>query len=237
MGCDIHFFVETKQQDGSWKIHGEFELDGTSVDDWLIQKDRPLYTGRCYNLFAILADVRNGRGFAGTKTGEGFNPISLPRGVPDDASKEYKAIVEQWGYDGHSHSYHTIRQLLDYDWTQTTGLQGWVNFSEWEQWSRWRRGAGEGPQSRCGGVWGESIVRVEPAEMDTLLEQYNKLESDELRKAFAAQHSKHYALAKWTEPYFIAAGSFVGSTIPQLLALAGGVDGIDNVRCIFFFDN
>ena len=44
------------------------------------------YGDRNYNLFAILANVRNGTAFAGCKTGEGFNPISNPKGVPSDAS-------------------------------------------------------------------------------------------------------------------------------------------------------
>jgi hypothetical protein len=57
MGTDIHIAVE--RFDGvRWRFTGR-EVDCV----------------RCYNLFAILADVRNG---------EGFVPISLPRGFPHD---------------------------------------------------------------------------------------------------------------------------------------------------------
>lgn len=84
------------------------------------------YGGRNYDAFAILADVRNGRGFAGVKTGEGFNPIADPKGVPSDASAEYKERVEDWKGDGHSHSYFTVAELKAYDWNQTTIKSGLV---------------------------------------------------------------------------------------------------------------
>lgn len=85
------------------------------------------YDGRNYDAFAILADVRNGRGFAGVKTGEGFNPIADPKGVPSDASPEYKEEVESWEGDGHSHSYFTVAELKAYNWNQTTISSGLVS--------------------------------------------------------------------------------------------------------------
>jgi hypothetical protein len=45
-------------------------------------------SARNYDWFAILADVRNGRGFAGVSTGEGFNVTAMPKGLPDDISDE-----------------------------------------------------------------------------------------------------------------------------------------------------
>jgi hypothetical protein len=39
---------------------------------------------RSYDTFAMLANVRNGRGFAGIKTSDGFPFIAEPRGLPDD---------------------------------------------------------------------------------------------------------------------------------------------------------
>ena len=46
-------------------------------------KHRDLDLSRDYNSFAVLGDVRNGLGFAGVKTGEGFNYITARRGLPD----------------------------------------------------------------------------------------------------------------------------------------------------------
>lgn len=235
MGCDIHFYVEKRDTEtGKWDLVDELvHEDGYATTDYR----KSFYRGRSYNLFSILADVCNGRGFAGVKTGEGFQPISDPRGVPDDASTGYKQLVESYGVDGHSHSFHTVRHLLDYDWTQVTGLQGWVNFSGWEDWSRWARKDGIGPESYCGGVSGPNVQHVEPEAMDAIVTQYRQLSTKEDREAFAAQHHSTYALAAWTVPYYRAAEQFLSATLPRLLALAGSTSRMDDVRCVFFFDN
>ena len=227
MGCDIHLYVE-KKVDGKWQFQGKL-----TENDCISFEGPSFYDGRNYNLFAILADVRNCRGFAGIKTGKGFNPISDPRGFPEDASAECKALVESWDCDGHSHSYHTLRQLLNYDWTQSTTLQGWCSMVEWERWSRWDRKQGKGPDSYCGMVSGESIEHITAEEADAL---FKGLKWDE-REQVAEQNANKYALAVWSEPYYEAAGSFMNETIPRLLALAESVDHVDDVRIVFFFDN
>lgn len=231
MGCDIHLYVE-KKIDGQWQILGDFEREENDDGGTWISGGR-FYSGRNYNLFAILADVRNGRGFAGCKTGEGFQPISEPRGVPDDASPEYKAIVDQWDVDGHSHSFHTLRQLLDYDWTQATGLQGWLNMVEWEKWTRWQRAKGEGPDSYCGGVDGPDVQHISAEEADALFAGVDW----HARQTIASANREKYALAQWKVPYHDAAHSFWTHSIPNLLKLAGGIAGADDVRIVFFFDN
>ena len=121
MGCDIHFFVEVKQADGSWKSVDEWEVeDGYTY----VPYEKAFYNGRNYDLFAILADVRNGRGFAGCKTGDGFNIIDEPRGLPNDVSSEVKSQAESWDGDGHSHSWFTLAELESFDWDQTTKHEG-----------------------------------------------------------------------------------------------------------------
>ena len=103
VGCDIHTFFEYQNPDGSWhtlpssytdnwkRLYGEDECSEDEREKILNDYwEDPLYIGRNYNLFAILANVRNGRGFAGAKTGEGFIPISEPRGFPMDACEETK---------------------------------------------------------------------------------------------------------------------------------------------------
>jgi hypothetical protein len=234
MGADIHLYVE-KKVDGKWIAQGEFTREEAEEDGsrGYISGGRDFYSGRNYDLFAILANVRNGRGFAGVKTGEGFNPIAEPKGVPEDASDEYKAISENWGCDGHSHSYLTIRELLDYDWTQETGKQGWVDMVAWERWSRWARDGGLGPDSYSGGVSGGAVKHITAEEADALFKDVSWQE----RKEVAKQHENTYALAEWGTPYYRAAGNFMSDTLSQLLALAGGTRGIDDVRIVFFFDN
>lgn len=71
MGCDIHSLAQVKK-DGSWKTI----------------KIRIAQEPRSYNTFALLADVRNGVGFAGRETGEAW-PVLYPcRGLPDDIEKD-----------------------------------------------------------------------------------------------------------------------------------------------------
>jgi len=131
MGCDSHFYTErytTDDYEGPKDISKERELkldavleskpieprwitsdrwifDGTN---WDVDYNSQKYQGRNYYLFAVLADVRNSYG---------IDPISEPRGVPDDASFAYKKILENWGPDAHSESYFTLRELLDVDWS------------------------------------------------------------------------------------------------------------------------
>lgn len=238
MGCDIHFYVEKKNKTGSkWVTADRWAKDDEDDDRKRVVYEDRFYSGRNYYLFSILADVRNGHGFAGIKTGEGFVPIAQPKGVPKDACKEYIDEVAGMGGDGHSHSWFTLRELLDYDWTQTTHLQGWVDFPTWERWSRWDRRNHRGPKEYCGGIDGRNIRKIEPAAMDKLCEQFCKLEDEAQREAMVKEHASTYALAKWQVPYYSAAGSFMNETLPRLLKLAGGVDGVDNVRIVFFFDN
>lgn len=237
MGCDIHCYAEKRDANGKWALVGAFdrqEPEEGESSGWL--SGGTFYGGRNYNLFSILADVRNGRGFAGVKTGEGYEPISAPRGIPEDACAEIKQVVEQWGADGHSHSHHTLRQLLDYDWTQKTNLQGWCDAVQWSEWSRWARGQGQGPKEYCGGVSGGRVKHVDAAEMDALLQPVAKIYGKE-REEFAKQHSHVYALAQWTESYSTSASEFLSDVIPRMLALAGGTAGLDDVRLVFFFDN
>lgn len=237
MGCDIHLYAEKRDADGNWKLIGEATRDeplDPGEKGWISGGN--FYDGRNYNLFAILADVRNGRGFAGCKTGEGFVPISAPRGIPEDASPEVKEIVEQWDGDGHSHSYHTLRHLLDFDWTQRTQLQGWVDAVAWAKWSRYDRDQGNGPHDYCGGVSGGGVKHVSAEEMDELLKPVASIYSSQ-REEFAKQYSNVYALAQWGVAYHKAAENFFSTTIPRLLAVAGGTAGLDDVRIVFFFDN
>lgn len=52
---------------------------------------------RNYNVFAILANVRNGYGFAGVDTGDALVPICEPRGIPGDLSEEVRERLRETG--------------------------------------------------------------------------------------------------------------------------------------------
>ena len=67
MGTDIHSIAQV-QVDGKWRTVAV----GIGGDP------------RSYNMFAMLADVRNGYGFAGIKTSDPFPVIHERRGLPSD---------------------------------------------------------------------------------------------------------------------------------------------------------
>lgn len=231
MGCDIHLYVE-RRVDGKWmtadkwsknKYHEKYPED--NEPEMCIEWEDRFYSGRNYNLFAILAGVRNGRGFAGCKTGEGFVPISEPRGVPDDACPEYKAEVDRWDGDGHSHSYFTVAELMAYDWNQTSILHGVVNALGYHEWARERRDAGQPPEIFCGAVFGQNIKNITEAKMIRMLRGKTKEEISELRD--------YYCRISWQQKYHDCAEEFLKETIPKLQAIGNPND----VRIVFFFDN
>lgn len=179
-----------------------------------------VWDGRNYDLFAILADVRNGRGFAGVETGLGFNPISRPKGLPQDVTQYIKARSDNWGCDGHSHSHHTVADLLNYDWHQITFRYGIVNESGYRTFKE--QGS---PDTWCGGVSGSGVVHVEPDEMDSII-------AGSVTRRTAVEY---FTRVKWMVSYKDAVGSFYTDAIPKLQELAG--EDPSSVRIVFWFDN
>lgn len=225
MGCDIHAYIETKEN-GQWKYfdwrkeyqNGEYE-DGSPSYDYSKMFDNPLYIHRNYDLFAILANVRNGRGFAGVLTGTGFKPISLPRDLPEDVTAEVKRESDTWGCDGHSHSWLLIKELLSYDWEgQTTTQYGVVGEEEYRQFKQ----SGK-PESWAEDTWGHHVVKVSNAEMDQILSGQLEREPDK----------SYHTAVQWQEPYKQAVGKYWFNTLDELAKLGKPED----VRLVFWFDN
>lgn len=169
MGCDIHFYVE-RRVDGRWTTADTWEPSKYDDTGGLhVDYKKAFYSSRNYDLFGILADVRNGRWFAGVDTGEGFVPISAPRDLPDDVTPDVRRASDDWGGDGHSHSFFTVAELLAYDWTQTTVHRGWVDPVNWAQ----HRDNGK-PRTWAGDVGGGPVVKVHP---DVFEQAWEKLKA------------------------------------------------------------
>lgn len=248
MGCDIHAYYEVRDQNsGQWEQHdwtSKWIPEGQDLPDWraMFETGDPFHISRNYHLFSILADVRNGSGFAGTKTGEGFNPICLPRGLPDDLSesvdKENLLVVgvdcdnstsKSWLQQGlsimidsdtvtnpdyHSHSWHTLTELRSFDWTQMTQLQGWVGAEDYQ---RFKDGE---PHGYSGSVSGNKVRHISIPEMEQCIANGN------------TNHA--YTLIVWNKSYADCCRDFVENTIPAMNELA---EDPDNVRLVFWFDN
>ncbi|MFA5697672.1 MAG: hypothetical protein WC888_04550 [Candidatus Izemoplasmatales bacterium] len=95
MGCDIHSFAEKKNQNGQYII-----IEDLCPFDW-----------RSYSVFGFLAGVRNYSNII---------PISTPRGLPDDVCQEIKDDFESRGYDAHSASWLSIKELTDFEYDKET---------------------------------------------------------------------------------------------------------------------
>lgn len=237
MGCDIHIYVERRGGDrwistDAW-YDGPDQPGRRTVYKWgpgFTREAGPIYSSRNYDLFAILAGVRNGRGFAGCDTGDGFAPISLPRGVPKDASPEYFHEVERWGNDGHSHSYLTVGEIMAYDWTQTTTKRGAVSPKEFARFYLTGR-----PDSWSGAVIGGGAHHISNDEMLALIK--NGRENFTWKDYHAMDNggliASHYTQVSWQVKYYEIAREFLGETLPQLWRLGAPED----VRIVFFFDN
>ena len=117
MGCDIHSFVEYRD-DGRWSV-----APGVFVSDHrhdMPQGSEGFFSGReffearspvdsrNYALFGFLANVR-GRGPSCTQLLDGGPHL---RGVPDDASDFVAAERAQWGAYGHSPHWLSLRELV-----------------------------------------------------------------------------------------------------------------------------
>jgi hypothetical protein len=232
MGCDIHFYAE-KKVNGVWQSADTWEQDryADEREDARLAVNQHFYDGRNYDLFAILANVRNGRGFAGVDTGDGFKPISGPKGLPSDISAEVQAESDRWDCDGHSHSWLTVSELLAYDWTQRTKLRAFVQAAEYWRWNRYDRRQGESPDETCGGIDGPKIRKVTEAEMKAILEPYGQEWSaaDKIKKEL----DHVYCHCEWEQPYYRCCRNFLSDTMPRLWRLGSP----DDVRIVFWFDN
>lgn len=166
MGCDIHSRIEIKKN-GKWEQNQEplfknpYNFDKDPAKEMI-----PSWgDSRQYDWFSVLADVRNGSGFAGCKTGEGFVPIAEPRGIPKDATEEWKNYCKDWGGDLHSKGYLTISDFENYDWNRSTKKYGVISLSQYTE----LRGTNKSPESWCGGIGGGKNITVSEEDADKIL--------------------------------------------------------------------
>lgn len=219
MGCDIHPYIE-QRINGQWVL-----IEQPNQDHWA--SDEPSIYARNYDVFAILADVRNGKGFAGVRTGDGFNPISSPRGLPDDLSealsKEPSDDDFSWLGD-HSFGYLTFREIFDYDYTQTTIISGVVDQKTFKNWDYSDYSRTHAPCDYSGGIWGSNVCMIS---------------NDEMREKIKAPWSKddgvltYYTEVNWKVNY-------MDVMWPFLYALKWAApEGVsyDDLRLVFGFDS
>jgi hypothetical protein len=210
MGTDIHMIAQRRENaDSPWvRVELSFPCQdcgqtGVSRYKNMVgeEVERPCYwcdgTGkcktymdRCYNLFSQLADVRNGYGFAGVDTGEGFVPICETKGLPEGIiDPDFDELGD------HSFSWLTLAELESYDLDRVTVIRGIVDKNAYLNWDR--KGP---PDSWCGGISGDDIKIV------TDVEARNGSEYTHVKVA-------------WCRTYREAGGNFWKYVLPNLREL------------------
>lgn len=155
VGTDIHLIIEKQDDSGVWKtlrgsnkIIEEFEADD-----------------RDYALFARVADIRNGYGFAGVKIFDPYVPLFPNRGLPDD----FKLKKGDWLGD-HGFTWMYLFEILDADWTITNKNHCLVDRDQYDQLKQ------DGyPKTYCADAWGHGIKKTEDSEIFESDLSYNYL--------------------------------------------------------------
>lgn len=143
MGCDIHGVLQTRRSPTeAWRTECEIE------------------DSRRYILFAILAGVRNGFGFAGVPTHDPVSPIQEQRGLPDDFKVDGEDHVYGWDDEkriwmgDHSHGWVTLKEVLEWPhWDTGTVHTGILSRDEYAAWDKVSQ-----PAHWCGGISGRDVV-------------------------------------------------------------------------------
>jgi hypothetical protein len=116
MGTDIHPYVEVRRN-GKWHLVTD-DLFYAGSDRWTNQP----FKERDYTMFGLFAGVRSGE----------VDPISEPRGLPEDVSAEVRdqpgaePHPADWGW--HTHSWLTLAEVQSVDYDQP--VMGWAGGHE-----------------------------------------------------------------------------------------------------------
>ncbi len=223
MGCDIHCYTEKKNpKTNEWeKITGfvaDYYVEGDEYfgTDRFKKADSPL-DARNYAMFSVLADVLNGYGVAGIDTGDAIKPISEPKGLPSDVCDEIKAESDDWGVDGHSHSYLTPQEIARYNKGHERIIRGVVDAREYQEY------LDEGqPSTWCGGVSGPNIEYTDSTQI--------------LHKQKQDGDKTYYCQIQWSKPIYEGCKWLFDECLEQLKGRCESKD-LDDVRIVFWFDN
>lgn len=245
MGCDIHIIAEVKEN-GKWRqstdkvfLNPYYRPDETPESDpenWhrdQYQVSPP--SNRNYDWFSILADVRNGFGFAKVSTGDGFNIISAPKGIPEDCCDEWREHTEDWSGDMHSHSFLSIEDFDNFDWNQTTIKYGIIPISHYEK----IRGTNNTPDSWSGGVMGPNLVTINLKTANDLLDGKITKETafalfPENIEELMAKGPDVYVQHEWKIKYSEWFKDSLENTVEPLRKLK---EKYEDARIVFGFDN
>lgn len=207
MGCDIHVYTERKRSINGekqwfncdhWKYNPYWERGNGEREVDIV----PIYDDRNYALFSLLADVRNYYE---------NDPISQPKGLPQNCCGRTKEEYNYWDCDGHSHSYFTLEEL----YSARKRIGDYINYSGYispEDAEKLEENIT--PSSWCQGTSDKSWVHRK------WREKYNPL--DDIIKALEKRACEEF----WIWDHIDA------DERKQML-----IENADNLRIVFWFDN
>lgn len=212
MGCDIHVLTEAYNERIGWYNTDDWRINPYFGQDKYEEKYEinPVYTDRNYELFTVLADVRNYH--------HNIKCICQPKGLPDDMSEETKDYTDKWESNGHSHSWFTIKELYEY-WLEMpktvkrTGILVGDVLKKFDE-------DGEKPSEWCQGYWGN-----EKSEQRTWEVEYNPLD-EFIKKAIKRFCEIFWVFGVKKEEYK------TDEKIKKAIEQYG-----EKFRVLFFFDN
>ena len=119
MGIDITLFVEERVNENQWELAESpvknpfFHPDDPECETETKLIPKVIDLDRCYSLFAILANVRNGSHAEGE-----FNFISEPKGIPQDISVIGNHFYQSFGDASENASWLTSAEIEKFNWSQ-----------------------------------------------------------------------------------------------------------------------
>lgn len=239
MGTDIHICIQVQNDNGEWsEIPYHRELYPHEIEEGRqypegIPIAPYMLTGRSYNAFAILADVRNGSGFARIKTGDGWPSISSGRGWPAGFDRTKVFPDPRYVHDGdsdsleprymgdHSYTWVMLSELKAYGWDDiSTRLYGVISAQQYEK-MREVGTLGMTPEDGwSGAVTGPGITTFTQTQWER--ERHRYLPLPEIRDKRLGMNAKQFIQVSWDETARAATGDYPGKVIPFLEKLAAG---------------
>jgi hypothetical protein len=228
MGCDIHVVVERRTDAAApWlriQTRGYFQRPNRydiSARDWRELRpgeiDQPdALTQRNYDVFALLAGVRNGYD---------WRPLDEPRGVPSDATVDDAAASGDDWLGDHSHSHATVAELLAFFANvQHVTKDGVIPLDEYIKWA-WRDwDQRRAPHDYSGDISGPGIVVINEVDRDR---------AKTIDAAKATGEPRPHVRATWPENSLTSARHFYECALPWLTAIGSP----EHVRIVFGFDS